>query len=161
MRRKDQEIKDKDVLVEILSGAKVMRIALSDEDGPYVVPVTFGYEDDTIYFHSSPKGMKIDMLRKNNKVCFEVEVDTEIVSADTPCKYGVRYRSVIGFGHAHILDDEQEKVRGLDILMGHYAEGPFAYEPKFLKLACVVRIDIESMTGKHSGFESEEIKGQI
>ena len=154
MRRKDQEITDKNVLIEILTKAKFMRIALSDGDNPYVVPVTFGYKDNTIYFHSSPKGMKIDVLKKNNKVCFEVEVDTEIFSADTPCGYGVRYRSVIGFGHAHILDDEQEKIKGLDILMGHYTEGPFTYEPKNVKRICVIRIDIESMTGKHCGFES-------
>jgi nitroimidazol reductase NimA-like FMN-containing flavoprotein (pyridoxamine 5'-phosphate oxidase superfamily) len=159
MGRKDQGITDKNEIVEILLKAKFMRIALTDGDTPYVVPITFGYKNNVIYFHSSPKGMKMDMLKKNNKVCFEVEIDTEIIAAETPCKYEVRYRSIIGFGHAHILEDEREKSEGLDSLMEHYAKGPFTYDLKDIKRACVVRIDIDSMTGKHYGFENNPVPG--
>lgn len=152
MGRKELIITDKDVLFEILSRAKVMRIGFADGDIPYVVPVTFGYEANAIYFHSSPKGMKMDMLKRSNKVCFEVETDTEIIAAENPCKFDVKYRSIVGFGRAHILEKEQEKIKGLDMLMEHYAKGPFTYDPKDVKRACVVRIDIDSMTGKQNRF---------
>ncbi|HBF43883.1 MAG TPA: pyridoxamine 5'-phosphate oxidase family protein [Desulfobacteraceae bacterium] len=133
-----------------------MRVAFCDGVTPYVVPITFGFKDDKIYFHSSPKGMKIDILKKNNKVCFEIDVDAEIIPGDTPCKYEVKYRSIIGFGYAHILYDEQEKTNGLNILMGHYAQGPFSYDTKNVKRACIIRIDIETITGKQYGFETNE-----
>ena len=71
MRRKDKEIKDKEVIESIIKRATVCRIALSENNVPYIVPLSFGYKDNCLYFHSAPEGRKIDIIKQNNNVCFE------------------------------------------------------------------------------------------
>ena len=73
MRKVNQEIKDERVLSEILSGGSICRVAMLDGDLPYIVPVNYGYSDGALYIHSAPEGKKIDLLGKDNRVCFEVK----------------------------------------------------------------------------------------
>jgi nitroimidazol reductase NimA-like FMN-containing flavoprotein (pyridoxamine 5'-phosphate oxidase superfamily) len=148
-------IQDPQQIETILAKAKFIRLALSDPEtsNPYLVPLSFGYKDNAIYLHCSPKGKKIDIIRKNNKVCFEADIETEVITADDPCKYNVRYRSVIGHGQAHFVEDYDQKVEGLTVLSEHYGEkGPFEFEAWKVNRLCVIRIEIEKMTGKESGF---------
>ncbi len=147
---KKMEITDKNEIEDILNNATVIRLAMCDGDMPYVVPVAFGYKDDEIYFHSSRKGMKMDILRKNSNVCFEVETGVELTKGEKACNYDFRYKSVIGFGTAHIVENEEEKLKGLDTIMEHYSEPPFEYKPEMVKAVGIIRIDIEDMKGKKS-----------
>lgn len=140
---------------DILSKAKFIRIALSDSETPYIVPMSFGYKENAIYLHSSRKGKKIEILKKNPRACFEAAVETELITADEPCNYNVRYRSVIGHGQAKFLEDYNEKVEGLTVLSEHYGKkGPFEFEEWKVNRLCVIKIEIEieKMTGKESGF---------
>jgi nitroimidazol reductase NimA-like FMN-containing flavoprotein (pyridoxamine 5'-phosphate oxidase superfamily) len=125
---------------------------MSDAGRPYIVPVSFGYADGTLYFHSSAEGKKIDILRKNNAVCVEFDVDQEITKAESACKWGIRYRSVIGFGRAFFVDAEEEKQRALDIIVAHYGGDPQGYPQATLKKTTVVRIEIQSATAKVPGY---------
>ena len=65
MRRKDREITDWHEIEAILAEAMVCRIGLADESTPYVVPVSFGYDDGSLYIHSAPDGKKLALLTKN------------------------------------------------------------------------------------------------
>jgi hypothetical protein len=117
-----------------------------------VVPLCFGYKDNTLYFHTAVKGMKMDILKKNNRVCFECDLDHEIVTSPEPCDWGLKYRSVIGFGKAAFLEDRDRKEKALEIILEHYgAEGPFSFNEKGFKKTAVIKVDIESMTGKKAG----------
>ena len=146
-------IQDKQQIEEILSKAKFLRLALSDSDVPYIIPMAFGYKDNKIYFHCSREGKKIDILNRNSTVCFEADVATEVMIADEPCKYNVCYRSVIGYGKAQFLEDYDQKVDGLTVLSEHYGkEGPFEFEEWKVDRLCVIKIEIEKMTGKENGF---------
>ena len=148
-------IQDQQQIEAILKEAKFIRLALSDPEtnDPYIVPLSFGYKDNTIYLHSSPKGRKIDIIRKNNKVCFEADIETEVIATDDPCNYNVRYRSAIGQGKAQIVEDFDEKVKGLTVLTEHYGgEGPIDFGEKKVKNLCVIKIEVEKMTGKEYGF---------
>jgi len=98
---------------EILSKAKFLRLALSDAETPYVVPMAFGYEKNAIYLHSSQKGKKIEILKKNSRVCFEADIETEVMTADDPCKYNVRYRSVSDTGRLSFWKITVRKYKGL------------------------------------------------
>ena len=151
MRRHDQEITDKETLEAILNQAPVCRIGLSDHDMPYVVPVNFGYKDGCVYIHSSQQGRKMEIVKRNPNVCFEVEVDVETVPGEIPCKWTVKFKSVIGFGKASIIEDPDEKRHALNVIMEHYS-GIFdnSYNPKSFDLAAIIKIRIESMTGKGS-----------
>jgi len=152
MRRKDKEITDKSEMESILQKAIVCRIALSDNDTPYVIPVNFGYKDDILYFHSATEGKKIDILQKNNNVCFEVDIDHEIIEHKRPCSFGMRYLSVVGFGTASFIENLGKKTEALSIIMDHYAPGnDFEFRERMLNRIVVVQVQIDSMTGKTSG----------
>lgn len=143
---------DKNVIESIIRRATVCRIAMSDEGQSYVVPVSFGYEDGTLYFHSSTTGKKVDILRKNNAVCVEFDIDEEITKAKSVCNWGIKYRSVIGFGRAFFIEAEEEKRRALDIVVAHYGGDPQDYPQATLRKTTVVRIEIQSATAKVSGY---------
>lgn len=143
---------DSDVIESIIRQATVCRIAMSDGGQPYVVPVSFGYEDGTLYFHSSIKGRKVDILRQNNAVCVEFDVDREITKAESVCNWGVKYRSVIGFGRAVFIEGVEEKQRALDIIVAHYGGDPHDYPQATLNKTTVVQIEIQDVTAKVSGY---------
>jgi uncharacterized protein len=148
MRRDDREIIDRSEIESILQKAIVCRIGLAIDDEPYIIPVSFGYENRTIYFHSARTGKKISMLKKNSRCCFEVDQYDNILQRDRPCDWGMRYRSVIGFGKAIFIKEREEKEKGLNCIMNHYGGRMHNFSDTDLRKVCVIRIDIESMTGK-------------
>ncbi len=152
MRRKEQEITDKGLMESIIAQARICRLGLCRDNTPYVVPVNFGYKDGSLYIHGSAEGRKMEILRVNNRVCFEIEVDVEVMPAEAPCDWTVKYYSIIGFGRAHILSDPQEKTRALDVIMEHHRGPSGPYRLGAVDKAGVIRIDVDHMTGKKSGY---------
>lgn len=153
MRKREKEIKEKHAIESIMKRAAICRIGLSGNDVPYVVPLNFGYRDNCLYFHSAKEGKKIDMMQKNNTVCFEIDVDTELMQAEDPCKWSMKYSSVIGFGRAFLLEEPEEKRQALNIIMEHYSgRSSREYPEKALGSIAIIKVQIESMTGKRSGW---------
>jgi len=150
MRRSEKEITDESAIEAIINASLVCRLALSDGDRPYIVPLSFGYQDRTLYFHSALEGKKIDILRKNNRICFEFDVNTEIIEAEKACKWGMKYQSVIGFGKAVLVENIEEKQKALNIIFSHYSDRNSQFPDKAIKKIAIIKIEIESMTGKHS-----------
>ncbi len=151
VRRKDKEIIDLKEIEQIIGRATVCHLGLVDNDEPYVVPVNFGYEQNALYFHSALKGRKIALIKKNNKVCFEIDTDVEIGKTDkTNCN--VRYKSAIGIGRAYILESNEEKAHGLKSIMRQCVGGEYSFSEESLDTLLVIRIDIESITGKQAGY---------
>jgi len=152
MRRAEKEITDPHIIAEILATATVCRLAMVDDGEPYVVPVNFGYRDHALYVHSAATGRKIDILKRNSRVCFEIESAATITKHAEPCHWGTRARSLIGYGRAEIITDRTEKQRGLDIIMAHHGKvDANAYDEKQLKAVVILRIAIERVTGKQLG----------
>ncbi len=81
MRREDKEINDIATIEGIIRKARVCRLALSENGQPYIVPLCFGYKDNNLYFHSAGEGKKLDIIKKNNNVCFEFDIDLELVKS--------------------------------------------------------------------------------
>lgn len=151
MRRKDKQINDIAAIEDILSKASVCRLGLCENNQPYVVPLCFGYKDNTLYFHCAGQGKKLDILRKNNNVCFEVDIERELIKADQACDWGMKYKSVIGFGKAVFIKDVEQKRKALDIIMQQFSKDTFEYSSNTIKNIVVIKVKIESMTGKQSG----------
>lgn len=153
MRRSDKEIKDSKTIQKILNEAEVCRIALSDDDKPYIVPMNFGYKDNTLFLHSASEGYKIDVLKRNNNVCFQMDIKTEIVKSESPCNWGMKYLSLIGSGNAHLIDNLSEKREALDVIMSKYSpDVSFSYSDEALKEVLVIKVNIDNITGKKSGY---------
>ncbi len=153
MLRGEKKIQDGNLIKTILTKALICRIGLADENHPYVVPMCFVHAGDAIYLHAAPEGRKIEILKQNAAVCFEVESDVAIVPADSPCGWGMQYRSVVGFGKATFVDNPEEKIAAFDLLMEKYSgRGGWTYPDKAVRRTTIIRIGIEQITGKQSGF---------
>lgn len=139
------------VLKEILGNAIICRLAMMDGERPYLLPFNYGYREGCIYIHSAPEGNKIDLLRKNPEVCFEVEDKMEITKGDKACDWSTRYRSVVGYGSVEILSDEQSKQYGLEVIMSqHGAPDLLEFNQKNLARMVILKLTITSMSGKQS-----------
>lgn len=150
MRRKEKEIKDKAEIESIIRNSLVCRLGMADNGTPYIVPLCFGYKDNCLYFHSAREGRKIEMLKRNNAVCFEFDGNLEVEAGKAACDWGMQYRSVIGYGRASFVEDPEEQRKALDAIMAQYADGAFEYSEKALGKVLVIKVEIESMTGKKS-----------
>lgn len=153
MRRKDREITDIALIEDVIRNSLVCRLGMSRNDQPYVVPLCFAYNDNTLYFHSAGEGLKLEILQQNPNVCVEFDIDQEVIQGDKPCKWGMKYRSVIGFGKGSLVENLQEKKKGLDAIMQQYAGRSFEYVEAAIKSTVIIKVEIESMTGKFSGLE--------
>jgi hypothetical protein len=152
MRRKDREITDIALTEDIIRNSMVCRLGMSRDNQPYVVPLCFAYSDKTLYFHSAGEGLKLEILQQNPNVCVEFDIDQEVIQGDKPCKWSMQYRSVIGFGKASFVEDLEEKRKGLDAIMKHYSGRSFEYVEQAIESTCIIKVEIESMTGKNSIF---------
>ncbi|MFX1558003.1 MAG: pyridoxamine 5'-phosphate oxidase family protein [Promethearchaeota archaeon] len=153
MRRKEKEIIDKKEIESIIERATVCRIGLSEDSIPYIIPVNFGYNNNFLYFHSAPVGKKIDIIRNNNNVCFEMDIDHELLILDNICNSSMKYRSIIGFGKASFITNAEEKRKALKIITNHYVSKDLnEFNESLLKKIAIIKIEIENMTGKKSEF---------
>jgi nitroimidazol reductase NimA-like FMN-containing flavoprotein (pyridoxamine 5'-phosphate oxidase superfamily) len=151
MRKADQQIRDEETLDEILSGAIICRVAMIDGELPYIIPFNYGYSHGCLYIHSATAGKKIDLIGKDNRVCFEVEDSTEIVKGERACDWTSRYRSVVGYGTMEILTDNQSKQQGMELIMAqHGAPELVAFNTKNMNRMVILKLTITSMTGKQS-----------
>ena len=148
MRKTDREIKTISEIEEVLFQARVCRLGILDGNTPYIVPLSFGYRDRALYFHSSSVGKKISLIRINGDVSFEFDIDCEVISADEPCGWTMSYRSVIGRGRASLLEDREAKIDALNVIMKHYCGKEFSYPGHKVDNTAIIRVDISEMTGK-------------
>lgn len=153
MIRTDREITEIEKILEIVGAAKYLHLGLFDNEYPYVVPLHYGYEYTegvlVFYLHSATEGHKLDLIRENPNVCIELESDVVPVSGgEIACKYGSKYASVIGRGKAHLVRDEREKIRALELLMENQTGRTFEIDEKMTSGVEVIKVVIESLTAK-------------
>jgi uncharacterized protein len=152
MRRQDREITDRTEIDAIIRAAKVMHLALADNNIPFLVPVFFSYDGTALFFHSASAGTKIDIMKRNNNVCFEISIDHGIIASDKACDFEAQHRTVIGFGKAVFVTDEAEKLKALKGIVAQFSDKKFEYPQRNLDCTAVIRIDVESIKGKKHGF---------
>jgi uncharacterized protein len=149
MRKTEREIRDRSTIDTMIRNSQVCRLGLTDGTEPYVVPLCFGYDGRSLYFHCAPEGRKIELLRRNNQVCFEFDQIDEIIENEQACRWGMRFRSVIGSGTASFLEAPEEKRQALTLLMQQYSPKAFTFPEDILAHTTVIKIEIESISGKH------------
>lgn len=152
MRRKEREITDEQEIKAILEKAQIGHLALCDGDQPYVIPMNYGIEWGNlmkIYFHCGMEGRKLDIVKKNNKVCFQVDVDNEFIMGKLACSCSFNYRSIIAFGTIKIVTIREEVINGLNFIMAQYTgNSNYEYNETALKMTTVLEMTVLEMTGK-------------
>lgn len=160
MTRRERQVTDANEIIKILDKSKVLHLGLVDGDEPYVVPMNYGYtlEDGklTIYLHGANRGRKLDLVRKNPKVFFEMCCDIVPFEGDVACKYGITYASVMGRGIAEIVEDVEEKKFALSVLMKTQTGKDFEFEEKMTKIVTVIKINAIEYTAKHRPLPNKE-----
>jgi nitroimidazol reductase NimA-like FMN-containing flavoprotein (pyridoxamine 5'-phosphate oxidase superfamily) len=153
MRRKDRELKSKEELQHILYDGKFIQIAFVDGNEPYIVTLNYGYiwgdEKIKFYFHSAIEGRKINCIKNNPKVCFTIAICDPFTPGINACNYGIKYRSVVGYGKMKIVDNEEERIFGLNLLMKQFTGiDNWEYESEILKKTLITCLEVEELSGK-------------
>lgn len=152
MRKQEREITDKNELIEILKNGKIITIAMSRDNEPYVVTLSYGYDEtkQALYFHTAVKGLKIDFIRANPNVCATVIEDKGYVVDECEQKY----RSLVLWGKMIVVEELDEQKYGINVLLNHLENKPepiykrnIPDDTKFDKVS-ILRLDIKEMTGK-------------
>ena len=159
MTRRERQVTDIGDIIKILDSAKVLHLGLCVDNEPYVVPMNYGYvmEGDklTIYLHGARRGKKLDMMRANPNVFFELCCDITPFEGDVACRYGITYSSVMGKGTASIVEDMDEKRKALSILMKTQTGKDFSFEDRMAEVVSVIRVDVTDYTAKHRPFPAK------
>lgn len=151
MRRSDREIRNFEEIVEVIKKCEICRLALHDEEYPYILPLNFGMQLENgkivFYFHGAAEGKKYDLIARNNKAGFEMDCATKLVTVLEDGSCTMEYESVTGQGIIEILPDE-EKEHALNILMKHYHEEDFPYNKAVIPQTTVFKMTVDACTGK-------------
>ena len=152
MTRRERQVTDLNEIKELLDKCMILHLGLVDGDEPYVVPMNYGYtmEDDklTIYLHGATAGKKLDLIRTNPKVFFEMDCDVSPFEGKVACQYGTTYASVMGRGRAEILEDVEEKKKGLSVLMKTQTGKDFTFDDRMVSIVSVIRVEVLDYTAK-------------
>lgn len=157
MRRKDREVKDLDGIFDIVRRCNVVHLGMVDNGKPYVVALNFGYEREgdvlILYLHCAMEGRKIDILRNNPNVYFQMDCVNEFIEGTSvrPCSYCWRYDSVMGSGQVEFVEDIQKKTHALNRLIQHVGKTDeiFSFPPASFAHTRVLHIRSNDITGKH------------
>lgn len=152
MRRQDRLITDPKRINQMLNGCKVCRIALADEQGPYIVPLCFGFEYAhpalTLYFHSAKQGRKLSAIAADPQAAFELDNMGSISGGDQPCSFTCEYFSITGAGNARIIDDIEEKQKALMLITEHTSGRHFDFTPAQADTVAIIRLDAQTFSAK-------------
>lgn len=153
MRRAEREITGINNILKILDKCEVLRLGLSQNNQSYIVPMNFAFEllEDEIfvYLHCALEGKKIDIIKQNNKVCFEADCSHKLAPGKVPCAWTMNYESVMGEGEISIVQNNCEKISGMDLMMARYGyKGKPNYPKQMLDKLCVLRITVTQISGK-------------
>lgn len=148
MRRKDRQISDADTK-NVLQKAQFATLSMiNEENKPYAIPISFVYEDNTIYLHCASAGYKLENIARNANVCLSAVIDIQLM----PQKFSTKFKSAIVFGKITMVNDETEKKRGLSALIKKYSPDFYDEGLKYIERALtkttVLKIEISAITGK-------------
>lgn len=153
MRRSDREITDKAAIEAFIAKEQILRVAFYDDGDIYIVPVNYGYscENDRyfFYFHGAKAGRKYELSKSHPVVGFEIDGEYQLREGNIACKFTATFQSVIGTGILQIVEDTEEKKRGLNALMKQATQQPqWHYEDKMLESVAVFRLDVQKLSCK-------------
>lgn len=156
--RRDERAQSPEWIEKFLSTAEVITISMVDDGQPYAVVRNFVYDpaQRAIFLHGARKGRVFDVLAQNPTVCCTAQRMGRLLPADKASGFSVEYAGVTIFGIAHLIDNQEEALAGLELLVGKYfyqfkAGVDYApTQPEVTQVTAVFRIDIESWSGKQN-----------
>lgn len=154
MRLKDREIVEFDEIIDLIKKCEVCRIAMMDEEYPYIVPMNFGVqmqeENIIFYFHTAREGRKVTLLRKNPNVAFEMDCEHEVYVNDKNTMCSMAYASVMGEGTMQEVEKD-EKQEAMNFLLSQYPEHQdVQYNLKTLDYVIIWKLVVKRISAKQN-----------
>ena len=152
MRRKDREISSREEIIRIIQEEGICRLAIKDEPYPYIIPMNYGIEIDKeqiiLYFHSAMEGRKINLIKKDNKVGFEIDRNQGLVYDTEKGSCSILYECVIGNGEIVFLNKD-EKIKALRLILQHHGRGEdFPITEAMVERTICFKLVVNEVTGK-------------
>jgi len=151
MRRVDREITQMEDIIPMMEHMSVIRLGLVHEGMAYIVPVNYGYTRVplTFYIHSACVGKKIELMRQNPRLSFEMDGAHRLIKADEACGYSFAYDSMMGQATVSFIEDKEEKVYALNHLMTkHTSKKTWTYTDASLSRVCVLKLEVTQLSAK-------------
>lgn len=155
MRRKERQVTDEKRLEQIIEACHCIRIGFAWEGQVYIVPVNFGYVKENgnyiFYFHSAKEGRKMEFIKEKPVAGFEMDTGYELKTAASACGHSAYFQSIVGQGRVSIVEETQEKKKGLCVVMEHETGNhEWAFQEKMLDAVCVWKLEVSELTGKEN-----------
>lgn len=147
MRRDSRQISKEEIEAILVKGEYGTLATICENGYPYSTPLSYIYNNNAIYFHCATKGQKLINIENNSKVCFSIVGDTEVL----PDKFSTKYESVILFGEAKKVDDEEKEIALIKLIEKYstgFLEQGKMYISKAKDTTTVIKIEIDHITGK-------------
>jgi len=146
-------IDDRDEINNIIKLCKTCFLAMSENDFPYVLPMNFALDKDSVILHSAQSGRIWETLKRNNNVCINWTLGEELAwqNVQVGCSYRVKSKSVLVEGKAEMIDDFDEKTRLLKLLMNQYSDREFKFSKPSVENVGIIKVKIEKLSAKHFG----------
>lgn len=146
-------IEDRKEIDEIIRTCKTCYFAMSVDDKPYVLPLNFALEGDTVILHSAMEGRMWETIKTNPQVCINWTLGEDLAWQDVRvgCSYRVKSKSVNVEGQVEFIDDFDEKYRCLGLIMKQYSDKEFKFGTPAVKNVGLFKVHIENITGKEFG----------
>ncbi len=152
LTRREFEITDMDEILSILDKCRIVHIGMIDGDEPYVVPLNYGYTMEegklTLYLHGATEGRKLNVMRANPKVFFEMNCEVTPFEGKLACQYGTAYACLMGRGTAEVLEDIEAKKKGLSLFMKTQTGKDFEFTDGMISTVSVMKIHVSEFTAK-------------
>lgn len=151
MRRTDREITDLNKIIEIIKNNQCCRLGFINQESVYIVPLNYGYlynNKHIFYFHGAKVGKKINLIKQNNHIGFEIDNNHQLVEGKTPCQYSMKYQSIIGKGHIELIEDNEEKKLGLQLIMKNVAHQDVTFNNQMISNVAVMKLIVDTLSCK-------------
>jgi nitroimidazol reductase NimA-like FMN-containing flavoprotein (pyridoxamine 5'-phosphate oxidase superfamily) len=126
---------------------------MSVEDIPYVLPMNFALDGNSVILHSAQSGRMWETLKKNRNVCINWTLGEDLAWQDVKvgCSYRVKSKSVLVEGKVEFVNDFEEKTRFLQLLMSQYSDREFKFSKPAVENVGILKVAIEKISAKEFG----------
>lgn len=151
MRKKEKAITERELINRIIDQSQICHLACCLDNQPYVIPISFGYDGNTIYFHTARAGKKNEIFLKNPQVCLGFESTVNLITdQENACGWTFDFQSVIATGEIEEIEQPDLKKYGLNQIMLHYSGRNWKMPEREISKTKIWGVKLKTITGKRS-----------
>jgi len=146
-------IENREEIDKIIRACKTCYLAMSDNDFPYVLPMNFALDGNSVIMHSAQSGRMWETLKRNPNVCINWIIGEDLAWQDVKvgCSYRVKSKSVLVEGKVEFVDDFDEKIRCMNLIMSQYSDREFKFSKPAIENVGIIKVAIKKISAKEFG----------